>query len=49
MAPFGKEFYRALAVGFLIGCAGMALSTTGVAVHAHTPAGLLARHAPAAN
>jgi len=34
MKPFGKEFYRAMAIGFLIGCAGMALSVSGVAVHA---------------
>jgi hypothetical protein len=34
MKPFGKEFYRALAIGFLIGCAGMALSVNSVAVHA---------------
>jgi hypothetical protein len=36
MKPFGKEFYRAMAIGFLIGCAGMALSVSGVAVHART-------------
>jgi hypothetical protein len=34
MKPFGKEFYRALAIGFLIGCAGFALSMNGIAVHA---------------
>jgi hypothetical protein len=38
MKPFGKEFYRALVIGFLIGCAGMALSVGGVAVHARTAA-----------
>ena len=35
MKPFGKDFYRALVIGFLIGCAGMALSVNGVAVRAH--------------
>jgi hypothetical protein len=44
MAPFGREFYRALAIGFLIGCAGMALSATGGAVQAHTPMLSLATH-----
>ncbi len=34
MQPFGKDFYRALAIGFLVGCAGMALSVNGVAGHA---------------
>ena len=42
MKAFGKEFYRALAIGFLIGCAGMVLAANGVASHAH-PA---ASHAP---
>ena len=36
MKAFGKEFYRALAIGFLIGCAGMALSANGVATHARS-------------
>lgn len=35
MKPFGKEFYRALAIGFLIGSVGMALGTNGLATHAH--------------
>ena len=35
MKPFGKEFYRALAIGFLIGSVGMALSVNGLAAHAH--------------
>jgi hypothetical protein len=34
MKPFGKEFYRALAIGFLIGCAGMALNANGVVGYA---------------
>ena len=34
MTPFGKEFYRALAIGFLIGCAGMALNANGVVGYA---------------
>ena len=34
MQPFGKDFYRALVIGFLVGCAGMALSVNGVAGHA---------------
>jgi hypothetical protein len=34
MTPFGKDFYRALAIGFLIGCAGMALHANGLASHA---------------
>jgi hypothetical protein len=34
MTPFGKDFYRALAIGFLIGCAGMALSVNSAVVHA---------------
>jgi hypothetical protein len=43
MSPFGKDFYRALVIGFLIGCAGMALSVSGVAVHAHAvPTGAIA-------
>jgi len=37
MQPFGKDFYRALVVGFLIGCAGMALSVGSVATHAAAP------------
>lgn len=37
MKPFGKEFYRALAIGFLIGCAGMALTANGIEVHAKSP------------
>jgi len=45
MTPFGKEFYRALAIGFLIGCAGMAMSVTGAVLHAHAP---VATHAPGA-
>lgn len=36
MNPFGKDFYRALAIGFLIGCAGMAFSVGSSAVHAHS-------------
>ena len=35
MSPFGKDFYRALVIGFLIGCAGMALSINSVVAHAH--------------
>ncbi|WP_428332962.1 hypothetical protein [Novosphingobium sp.] len=27
MSLFGKDLYRALALGFVIGCAGMALNT----------------------
>jgi len=42
MSPFGKDFYRALAIGFLIGCAGMALSVSNMAVHARDAA----HHAP---
>ncbi len=43
MSPFGKDFYRALVIGFLIGCAGMALSANGLAVHANAaPAGPIA-------
>jgi hypothetical protein len=38
MTPFGKEFYRAMAIGFLIGCAGMALSVNGLTSHAHAAA-----------
>jgi len=34
MKPFGKDFYRAMMIGFLIGCAGMAMSVGGAAVHA---------------
>ena len=29
MKLFGKDLYRALALGFLIGCAGMALNVNG--------------------
>lgn len=36
MKPFGKDLYRALVIGFLIGCAGMALGATDLAVHART-------------
>ncbi len=36
MHPFGKDFYRALAIGFLIGSVGMALSVDGIAVHARS-------------
>lgn len=36
MKPFGRDFFRALAIGFLIGCAGMAFSVSGVALHAHS-------------
>ena len=35
MKAFGKEFYRALAIGFLIGSVGMALSVNGLTSHAH--------------
>jgi|GEM_PF-3566398 len=44
MGPFGKDFYRALAIGFLIGCIGMAINSSGVvgqaeaAVHFHSAA-----------
>lgn len=38
MQPFGKDFYRALVIGFLIGCAGMALSVGSVATQAMPPA-----------
>ena len=38
MKPFGKDFYRALAIGFLIGCAGMALSVNSAVVHAKSAA-----------
>lgn len=34
MKPFGKDFYRALAIGFLIGSVGMALSVNGLTAHA---------------
>jgi hypothetical protein len=34
MTPFGKEFYRALAIGFLIGCVGMALHADGLVGYA---------------
>ncbi|WP_353228253.1 hypothetical protein [Novosphingobium sp.] len=50
MAPFDKQFYRALAVGFLLGCAAMAISTTGIVaqsvaavVPGHVAAGPAAR------
>jgi len=43
MAPFGKDFYRALMIGFLIGCVGMAMSVGGAAVHARAS---VASHAP---
>jgi hypothetical protein len=38
MGPFGKDFYRAMAIGFLIGCAGMALSVNGMTSHARAAA-----------
>lgn len=34
MKPFGKEFYRALLIGFLLGSAGMALTANGIEVSA---------------
>lgn len=44
MQPFGKDFYRALVIGFLIGCAGMALSVGSVATQAMAPASAHAFH-----
>ena len=38
MQPFGKQFYHALAIGFLIGSLGMALSANGLSSHAHAAA-----------
>jgi len=30
MTLLGKDLYRALALGFVLGCAGMAMNTTGL-------------------
>lgn len=50
MTLLGKDLYRALALGFVLGCAGMAINTTGLITRAqaatsHIP--LISHAAPA--
>ncbi len=44
MTPFGKDFFRALLIGFLIGCVGMAINANGFADHAMAAVGSPASH-----
>jgi hypothetical protein len=47
MKLFGKDLYRALALGFLVGCAGMALNANSMVGHAQAATGPAGMHGPA--